>query len=33
MPAPEDKLVLRQSDLGEAMRLVILTPESEAARR
>jgi L-ascorbate metabolism protein UlaG (beta-lactamase superfamily) len=33
MPAPEDKLVLRHSDLGEAMRLVILTPESEAARR
>jgi L-ascorbate metabolism protein UlaG (beta-lactamase superfamily) len=33
MPAPEDKLVLRQSDLGEAMRLVILTPESEAAKR
>lgn len=33
MPAPEDKLVLRQSDIGEAMRLVILTPESETARR
>jgi L-ascorbate metabolism protein UlaG (beta-lactamase superfamily) len=33
MPAAEDKLVLRQSDLGEAMRLVILTPESEATRR
>jgi L-ascorbate metabolism protein UlaG (beta-lactamase superfamily) len=33
MPAPEEKLVLRQSDLGEAMRLVILTPESEVARR
>ena len=33
LPAAEDKLVLRQSDLGEAMRLVVLTPESEAAKR
>ncbi|HEY7034174.1 MAG TPA: MBL fold metallo-hydrolase [Thermomicrobiales bacterium] len=33
VPAAEDKLVVRQSDLGEAMRVVVLTPESEAARR
>ncbi len=33
MPTAEDKLVLRQSDLGETMRLVVLTPESEGARR
>jgi len=32
-PAPEEKLVLRQSDLGETMRLVVLSPESEGARR
>jgi L-ascorbate metabolism protein UlaG (beta-lactamase superfamily) len=33
LPAAEDKLVVRQSDLGEAMRLVVLNPESEAAKR
>ena len=33
VPAPEDKLVLRQSDLGETMRVVALNPDSEAARR
>jgi L-ascorbate metabolism protein UlaG (beta-lactamase superfamily) len=33
LPAPEEKLVIRQSDLGEAMRLVVLEPESEAVRR
>ena len=33
VPAAEGKLVIRQSDLGEAMRLVVLNPESEAARR
>jgi L-ascorbate metabolism protein UlaG (beta-lactamase superfamily) len=33
LPAAEDKLVIRQTDLGEAMRLVVLTPESEAAKR
>jgi L-ascorbate metabolism protein UlaG (beta-lactamase superfamily) len=33
MPEAEEKLVLRQSDLGETMRLVVLTPESEAAKR
>ena len=33
LPAVEDKLVIRQSDLGEAMRVVVLNPESEAARR
>lgn len=33
VPAAEDKLVIRQTDLGEAMRVVVLTPESEAARR
>jgi L-ascorbate metabolism protein UlaG (beta-lactamase superfamily) len=33
MPAAEDKAVLRQTDLGETMRLVVLTPESEAAKR
>lgn len=27
-PAPEDKLVIRSSDLGETMRLVVLTPDS-----
>jgi L-ascorbate metabolism protein UlaG (beta-lactamase superfamily) len=33
LPEPEEKLVVRQSDLGEAMRLVVLAPESEAVRR
>ena len=33
VPSAEEKLVLRQSDLSEAMRLVVLTPESEPARR
>lgn len=33
IPVPEDKLVLRHSDLGESMRLVALTPESEPAKR
>lgn len=33
VPAFEDKLVLRQSDLTDVMRLVALAPESEAARR
>jgi L-ascorbate metabolism protein UlaG (beta-lactamase superfamily) len=33
VPAAEDKLVLRQSDLGETMRLVVLAPESDAAKR
>ena len=28
VPTPEDKLVLRHSDLGETMRLVALTPDS-----
>lgn len=32
-PAPEEKISLRSSDLGETMRLVVLKPESEAARR
>jgi hypothetical protein len=33
-PAPEEKLVLRgKSDVGETMRMVVLTPESEAVRR
>ncbi len=31
VPTPEDKLVLRHSDLGETMRLVALTPDSERA--
>lgn len=33
IPALEEKLVLRQSDLGETLRLVALAPESEAAKR
>jgi L-ascorbate metabolism protein UlaG (beta-lactamase superfamily) len=33
IPAPEDKLVIRHSDLAETMRLVILSPDSEPARR
>jgi L-ascorbate metabolism protein UlaG (beta-lactamase superfamily) len=33
VPQPEEKLILRHSDLSEAMRLVVLAPESEPARR
>lgn len=33
VPAADEKLTLRQSDLGETMRLVVLAPESEAAKR
>lgn len=33
VPAPEEKLLLRSSDLTDAMRLVVLAPESEPARR
>lgn len=33
VPVPEDKLVLRQSDLTETLRLVALIPESDAAKR
>lgn len=33
VPEPEDKLTIRHSDLTEAMRLVVLTPDSEPARR
>ncbi|GIW04920.1 MAG: Zn-dependent hydrolase [Thermomicrobiales bacterium] len=33
MPAAEEKFSLRQTDLGETMQVVILSPESEAAKR
>lgn len=33
VPEAEEKLVIRHSDLTESMRLVILTPDSEPARR
>jgi len=33
IPDPEDKLVIKNSDLSETMRLVVLNPDSEAARR
>jgi L-ascorbate metabolism protein UlaG (beta-lactamase superfamily) len=33
VPEPEEKFVLRQSDLTDTMRLVVLSPESEAAKR
>ena len=33
LPQPEEKLVLRSSDLSEVMRIVVLAPESEAVRR
>jgi L-ascorbate metabolism protein UlaG (beta-lactamase superfamily) len=33
VPTPEEKLTLRHSDLTETMRLVTLSPESEAARK
>lgn len=33
LSAPEEKLVLRSSDVVEPMRMVVLTPEAEAAKR
>jgi L-ascorbate metabolism protein UlaG (beta-lactamase superfamily) len=33
VPAAEEKLILRESDLGETMRLIVLTPESESRSR
>lgn len=33
VPEAEEKLVFKASDLGETMRLVVLTPDSEPARR
>lgn len=33
LPAAEEKFVVKQSDLSEAMKLVVLAPESEPARR
>jgi L-ascorbate metabolism protein UlaG (beta-lactamase superfamily) len=33
MPESEDKLVVKPSDLGETLRLVVLAPDSEPARR
>jgi L-ascorbate metabolism protein UlaG (beta-lactamase superfamily) len=33
IPEAEEKLTLRSSDLSDSMRLVVLTPEAEAARR
>jgi L-ascorbate metabolism protein UlaG (beta-lactamase superfamily) len=33
VPEAEDKLVIKASDLGETMRLVVLKPDSEPARR
>jgi L-ascorbate metabolism protein UlaG (beta-lactamase superfamily) len=33
IPAVEEKFVLRQSDLSEAMRLVVLSPDSEGTKR
>jgi L-ascorbate metabolism protein UlaG (beta-lactamase superfamily) len=33
VPTPEEKLVVRHSDLGETLRLVALAPESEPAKR
>jgi L-ascorbate metabolism protein UlaG (beta-lactamase superfamily) len=33
LPPAEEKLIIRQSDIGETMRLVVLTPDSEAAKR
>ncbi|MGH2559119.1 MAG: MBL fold metallo-hydrolase [Thermomicrobiales bacterium] len=32
-PPPVDKLTLRHSDLGETMRLVVLSPEGDGAKR
>lgn len=33
IPAPEEKLTVRSSDLGETLRFVVLAPESEAVKR
>lgn len=33
IPAAEEKLVLRQSDIGETLRLVVLAPESDPVKR
>jgi L-ascorbate metabolism protein UlaG (beta-lactamase superfamily) len=33
IPEAEEKLTVRSSDLSDSMRLVVLTPEAEAARR
>jgi L-ascorbate metabolism protein UlaG (beta-lactamase superfamily) len=33
IPDAEEKLTLRSSDLSDSMRMVVLTPEAEAARR
>jgi len=33
VPESEEKLTLRSSDLSETVRLVVLTPEAEAARK
>lgn len=33
MPEPEDRLVVKPSDLGETTRLVVLTPDSDPAKR
>jgi L-ascorbate metabolism protein UlaG (beta-lactamase superfamily) len=33
VPAPEEKFVIRQSDLTDTLRVVALAPESEAAKR
>lgn len=33
IPEPEDKLVIKSSEIGETMRLVILNPDSEPVKR
>jgi L-ascorbate metabolism protein UlaG (beta-lactamase superfamily) len=33
LPPAEEKLVIRQSDIGETLRLIVLSPDSEAAKR
>jgi L-ascorbate metabolism protein UlaG (beta-lactamase superfamily) len=33
VPAPEEKFVVKQSDLSEAMKVIVLAPESEPAKR
>ena len=33
VPTPEEKLVLRHSDLGETVRVIALQPESEPAKK
>lgn len=33
VPAPEDKLAIKSSDLSETMRVVVLTPDSEPVKR